>query len=104
MTKDEFEAWVATLPAEEQKDAKGFYTVIRRDSKGELYCVPYSNEYGDILQQATKLLQHAARLVDDPTLQHFLYMRSLAFQNNKYLDSEVAWLRISKDSKFEVTA
>ncbi|RUP47348.1 hypothetical protein BC936DRAFT_145833 [Jimgerdemannia flammicorona] len=104
MTKDEFEAWVTGLNEHDQKHAKGFYSVIRRNNKGELYHVPYSNEYGDILLQVANLFKHASRLVEDPSLSHFLYMRALAFENNKYLDSEVAWLKISKESKFEITA
>ncbi|RUS33105.1 hypothetical protein BC938DRAFT_473075 [Jimgerdemannia flammicorona] len=104
MTKDEFEAWVTGLNEHDQKHAKGFYSVIRRNNKGELYHVPYSNEYGDILLQVANLFKHASRLVEDPSLSHFLYMRALAFENNKYLDSEVAWLNISKESKFEITA
>jgi len=30
MTKEEFDAWAATLPEQQQNQAKGFFTVIRR--------------------------------------------------------------------------
>src|SRR5512146_2819159 len=59
MTKEEFEAWVATLPAREQEDAKGFYTVIRRDAARKLTVVPYSREYRGDLGRAAALLREA---------------------------------------------
>ena len=36
MTKDEFNAWVNALPAEERQRAEGFFYVIRRDTNGKL--------------------------------------------------------------------
>ena len=30
MTKADFETWVAKLPAKDQEEAKGFFTVIRK--------------------------------------------------------------------------
>ncbi len=36
MTKEQFESWVAKLPEEQQRQAKGFFTVIADDGKGGL--------------------------------------------------------------------
>ncbi len=36
MTKDEFETWVAKLPAAQQEQARGFFTVIRRGADKKL--------------------------------------------------------------------
>ena len=42
MTKAEFESWVKTLPKDQQEQATGFFTVIRRDAAGKLTIVPYN--------------------------------------------------------------
>ena len=39
MTKDEFESWVKTLPAAQQEQARGFFTVIRRGADKKLAMV-----------------------------------------------------------------
>ena len=59
MTKTEFESWAASLPAKEQEEAKGFFTVIRRTDGDKLKSVRYSDEYKENLQRAAQLL-HAA--------------------------------------------
>jgi len=62
MTRQEFEAWVASVPKEEQELATGFFTVIRRavagqnsgsaaKAKSELVAIPYGEEYQDELTQ-----------------------------------------------------
>jgi hypothetical protein len=40
---------VSTLSEEEAKKAKGFYYVIRRDEQKKLKCVPYNEEYKELL-------------------------------------------------------
>ena len=44
-TKAEIEAWIKSLPADEQERAKGFFTVIRREADRKLTLVPYNIEY-----------------------------------------------------------
>src|SRR6266478_1633234 len=78
MTRQEFEAWVASVPKEEQELATGFFTVIRRavagqnsgsaaKAKSELVAIPYGEEYQDELTQVANLLKAAApiRVVDE---------------------------------------
>ncbi|CAG8450149.1 17221_t:CDS:2 [Acaulospora colombiana] len=110
MSKEEFESWVKTLPEEQQKKAKGFYHVVRRreeDSgegkKGELCLKPYSEEYNDLLVEASKLLRESSELVHDESLSTFLRTRADSFLSNEYLNSEIDWLNISKESRIEVT-
>ncbi|KAK9767129.1 hypothetical protein K7432_003321 [Basidiobolus ranarum] len=103
MTKEEFETWVATLSAPDQKKAKGFYHVVRRNKQGKLTLVPYSKEYRDLLVPAAILMQEAALLVKDASLKQFLSLRGKSFITNEYLESELAWLKISPESKLEVT-
>jgi hypothetical protein len=101
MTKEEFNAWVATLPEFEQKKATGFFYTIRRDVTGKLRLVPYNEEYKDLLEPAAKLLHEAAALTDNPSLKSFLSKRADAFLNNDYYDSDVAWMDL--DSPIEPT-
>src|SRR5579872_1335157 len=55
MSKEQFEAWVKGLPADKQKDAEGFFTVIRRE-QGKLTMVPYNQAYRTSLEQSAALL------------------------------------------------
>ncbi len=100
MTKQEFESWVATLPAKDQEQAKGFFTVIRRKEKA-LAIVPYSEEYKDDLVRAGALLREASELTDNPSLKKFLSSRADAFLSNDYYDSDMAWMDL--DAPIDIT-
>lgn len=101
MTKQEFEAWVKTLPAKQQAEATGFFTVIRRDAKGKLMLVPYSKEYKQYLQKAGDLLREAAALTDNASLKKFCNERAAAFASNNYYASDVAWMDL--DAPIDIT-
>jgi Peptidase family M49 len=104
MSKQEFETWVATLPAEAQEQAKGFFTVIRRkDVSGArtLVAVPYSEEYKDDLTRAAGLLKDAANLTDNASLKNFLNLRADAFLSNDYYASDLAWMDL--DAPIDIT-
>jgi hypothetical protein len=101
MTKEEFNAWVSTLSAEEKEKATGFFYVIRRDANGKLKTVPYSQEYREFLEPAAKLLREAAALTSNKTLKDFLRKRADAFASDDYYASDVAWMDL--DSPIEVT-
>jgi hypothetical protein len=101
MTKEEFNAWLATLPTEEKERATGYFHVIRRDSGGELISVPFSEEYRQYLEPASKLLREAAQLTSHPTLKDFLIKRAAAFETNDYYQSDVAWMDL--DAPIDVT-
>ncbi|KAJ2457913.1 hypothetical protein GGI02_006073, partial [Coemansia sp. RSA 2322] len=66
-----------------------------------LELVPYSTEYRKHLEPAARLLREAAELVSDQSFAAFLRLRGSAFESNKYLESEVAWLNISHGSALE---
>ena len=99
--KDEFSAWVATLPEPEKQRATGFFTVIRRDADGKLKIVPYHEEYREFLEPAAKLLKEAADLTTNQTLKNFLTKRADAFLSDDYYASDVAWMDL--DAPIEVT-
>ena len=101
MTRDEFETWVARLPREQQEDARGFFTVIRRSPQRKLYQVPYDSAYEDQLGKAAKLLEEAAVLTPNASLKEFLTLRATAFRSNDYYDSDVAWMKL--DAPIDIT-
>jgi hypothetical protein len=123
MTKEEFEAWVKTLPEDQQKAATGFFTVIQRVpaktvqpnphlpgipenpsarmNKRVLTIVPFSEAYKADLQKAAKLLNEAAASTDNGTLKDFLTKRAAAFLSNDYYESDLAWMDL--DAPIDVT-
>jgi hypothetical protein len=101
MTKEEFNAWVATLSEADQAKAKGFFHTIRRNAEKKLTLVPFNEEYKDLLEPAAQLLHEAAALTDNASLKTFLTKRADAFLTNDYYDSDVAWMDL--DSPIEPT-
>jgi len=99
MTKEEFESWIKEHP-EDEKLFKSYYTVIRRKGD-ELIAVPYSEEYKEFLEPASKLLREAAELSENKSLKKFLLSRAEAFLSNDYSQSEVDWIKL--DSDIEIT-
>src|SRR6266481_5259100 len=103
MTKEDFERWVANLPAEDQERAKGFFTVLRWQDKkaGSLSVVPYGEEYKEELTRAAALLRDAASLTENASLKKFLTSRADAFLSNDYYESDLAWMDL--DAPLDVT-
>ena len=100
MTKEEFETWVNTLSAKDQEQAKGFFTLIRREN-GKLKLIPYSEEYKPDLERAAALLREAAGLTDNASLKKFLTTRADAFLSNDYFESDMAWMDL--DAPLDIT-
>jgi hypothetical protein len=101
MTKLEFESWLKSLPQDQQKQATGFFTVIRRDAHHKLTIVPYSQEYKDELTRGAALLREAAGLTDNASLKEFLSKRAAAHESNDYYESDMAWMDL--DSPLDIT-
>ncbi len=101
ISKEEFEAWVKTLPEAEQKKAVGFFYTVRRGEDKKLKLVPYNEAYKEFLEPAAKLLKEAAELTTNPTLKNFLNKRAEAFASNDYYASDVAWMDL--DAPIDVT-
>ncbi len=72
MTRAQFESWVERLPKEQEEEARGFFTVIRRGANKALESVPYSRAYEHDLQRAARLLEEAAALTPNASLKEFL--------------------------------
>jgi len=93
LTTEEFEAWVAEHPADEEA-FRSLYTIIRRTDDG-LRAIPYSEAYREPLGRASASLAEAARFADNPSLKLFLELRTESLLTNEYYDSEVAWMRLT---------
>lgn len=116
MTKEDFERWLGSLSPEEQEQAKGFFTVIRRKAaapkaKGfvgppeklhdQFVIVPYSEEYKEDLTRLAGLVKEAADLTDNASLKKFLTARADAFLSNDYYESDMAWMDL--DAPLDIT-
>ena len=101
MTRQQFESWVKTLPAKEQEQAKGFFTIIRSDGKNGFKIIPYSEAYRPGLTRCASLLKEAAALTSNATLKRFLTTRAEAFLSNDYYESDVAWMEL--DAPLDIT-
>ena len=102
MTKQEFEAWLKTLNGTEQEQAKGYFTVIRRERPDrKLVIFPYSVEYRRDFERAAALLREAASLTTNDTLRKFLNSRAEAFITNEYRASDVDWMDL--DAPLDIT-
>lgn len=106
MTKEEFEKFLAAHP--DMKNAlTGYFTRIERTPDGGLKAVPYSEAYGSLLREASRLMNETADLltsdaakaelakgVDYTTFATFLRSRAAAFQSNDYYQSDMDWMDI----------
>uniref|UniRef100_A0A7N0VMC7 Nudix hydrolase domain-containing protein n=1 Tax=Kalanchoe fedtschenkoi TaxID=63787 RepID=A0A7N0VMC7_KALFE len=122
MDKKEFEIWKNSLMEDQQDDAVGFFSVIKRRSETildssfssevdylnhfggsvhDLYAVPYSQEYQNFLEKAASLLHKAAEVTTSSSLRRLLHAKADAFLSNDYYDSDIAWMEL--DSKIDVT-
>lgn len=85
MTKEEFEAF-------EHPQKSDLYTVIKRNAKGELEVIPYSEAYKPELTKVADLLRKAAALAEDEGLRNYLTLRAEALLSNEYQPSDMAWM------------
>jgi Peptidase family M49 len=94
MTKEEFER--ADLPKKTSE-----YTVLRRDAKGVLGVVPYSQHWHEPLARAAGLLSQSAGLAEDKGLAKYLDLRAKALLSDEYRASDRAWLDM-KDNRIDL--
>ncbi len=90
ITKEEFEAWIAKHPEDEDAFRSG-YTVVRRDGDS-LIAIPYSEHYREWLEPAAALMREAAEMTSNESLKNFLTLRAEAFLTDDYYESEIAWM------------
>jgi hypothetical protein len=93
MTKKEFDALKDPLKNSE-------YSVIRRDSKGKLYVLPYHEAYKEELEKVDELLAQAIELAENEGLRKYLEARREAFRTDDYFESDMVWMDM-KDSRLD---
>ena len=85
MTREELEA----SAVDKKRD---LYSIIRRDTQGNLEAIPYHVVYKDELQRASSLLRRAAGFAEDPRLRNYLNLRAQALVTSDYTASDYAWM------------
>jgi len=99
MTREEMERYVAAHP-EQKVLLYDPFTIVRR-SGNALVSVPYDVAFRGELEPASRALQDAAALSDDPDFAHFLHMRAEALLTDRYFDSDIAWVSLV-NPKFDI--
>jgi hypothetical protein len=97
MTTDEFEAAAKKSPAA-GKALRSQYTVVRRDSAGELVAIPYHEIYAGQVTPAVTRLREAAKLAEEPGLRRYLELRARALETDDYQPSDLAWLDMKNNT------
>jgi hypothetical protein len=98
MTKAEFDSAAAGAAGDSLRSP---YTLVRRDSAGRLVAVPYHVAFSGPVQAAATKLKEAAALAEAPGLRRYLELRADALLNDRYQESDLAWLDM-KDNTLEV--
>lgn len=80
------------------KDKNGQYSLIRRDSAGKLYSIPYHIAYKETLQRAAALLTEAAKYVSDAGLRKYLNLRATALTTDNFNPSDIAWMDMKNNT------
>ncbi|EJL30163.1 hypothetical protein [Novosphingobium sp. AP12] len=93
LTRAQLDAYVAAHP-DEKAALLSPYTVVRREGE-KLVAVPYSVEYREWLEPASKLLEQAAARTSNASLKKFLSLRAKAFMTDDYYASELAWMDLA---------
>jgi len=91
MTVAEFDT-VAARADDGGAQMRGLYTVVRRNAEGELFTVPYHEEYRTQVETSAGKLLEAAALAEDAGLARYLTLRSDALLTDHYRPSDVAWM------------
>ncbi|RKD86498.1 dipeptidyl-peptidase 3 family protein [Mangrovibacterium diazotrophicum] len=91
MTKEEFESWSDSAKS-------SLYTIIERDSVGQLVSVPYHVAFQPQIEQAASYLRQAAELAEDAGLKNYLELRAEALLTDDYFESDMAWLDMKSNT------
>ncbi|HYX09862.1 MAG TPA: Zn-dependent hydrolase [Bacteroidales bacterium] len=91
ITKEEFKAFEST-------DKTSQYTLIRRNSSGDLESIPYHLAFAEKIQKAAGLLKQAAALAEDPGFKKYLELRANALLTDEYFESDMAWMDMKNNS------
>jgi len=93
MTREEFDAL-----NDGAKNSQ--YTLIRRDSAGNLVVVPYHIAFREKIKKAAELIRQASEKASDEGLKNYLVLRAEALLNDDYRNSDRAWMDM-KTNRFD---
>ncbi len=96
VTKEEFES-AAGVSKAAAASLRGLYTVVRRDSAGELVAVPYHQAFAEPSRRAAAKLREAAALAEDAGLKRYLELRAKALETDDYRPSDLAWMDMKRN-------
>ena len=96
MTKAEFERALAG-GGPHADSLKSLYTMVRRDTRGQLIAIPYSAYFGANRRAAAKVRQ-AARFADDAGLRRYLAALATALLTDRYQPSDIAWMDMKRNT------
>ncbi len=85
MTKEEFSK-------ANMDDAKGLYSVVRRDDKNQLFTLPFHKLFAKELAETAKILVDAANYAKDKEFKNYLIMRAKALTTDDFQASDFAWM------------
>jgi hypothetical protein len=85
LTKEEFEQADFT-------DKNGQYSVVKRNSDGQLTSVAYSELYSDSINRIAAILEKAASFADDKEFANYLNLRATAIRHDDFQASDFAWM------------
>jgi len=74
---------------------KSHYTFIRRDTDGNLVCIPYHVQFKKYIDSMSFWLNEAAELSNDSNFAYYLKERAIALQTDNYYKSDSIWLNLS---------
>ncbi|HLR76392.1 MAG TPA: hypothetical protein VK106_01945 [Balneolaceae bacterium] len=90
MDKEEFENW-------DNPEKDDLYTLIRRDSSGNLKAIPYHEAFAQQNKIIVKKLHKAAEITANEALANYLNLRAEALLNDEYKESDIAWLKMKNN-------
>jgi len=73
-------------------DKDGLYSVVKRNSDGQLTTVAYSELYSDKINRIAAILEKAASFADDKEFANYLKLRATAIRNDDFQESDFAWM------------
>ncbi len=76
---------------------KELYTLIRRDTSGNLIIVPYYKAFEQQVKKASALILEASKYADDAGLKKYLKLRSKALLDDNYRPSDIAWMEMTSN-------
>ncbi|TVQ09771.1 MAG: Zn-dependent hydrolase [Bacteroidetes bacterium] len=91
MDRAEFDQW--DEPAKNSP-----YTLIRRNTDGELIAVPYAEAFADKNTKISELLKEAAEISDYEPFARYLRELSVAILTDDYRESDRAWMQMKANN------